>query len=236
MSATARKKGLGRVPASDAARCPFLRLHRHADQSTDKDTYARFSIAGEGYLDKYGIDDAVRDGATVPILYEGRKADWSINEAEIDILFDRWFVDLPDDKREELKRKGLTLATIAKHPERIRLIALDIWEHFKAVCQPDRYKAQVVAVDREAVVLYRAALAKVIAADLVKGGMDEEAAQAKADAMLACVYSKSQEDNKPSENAEVAALRASLRRITSMPRPRRQLKRRSRYAGPIRSC
>ncbi|WP_292068617.1 HsdR family type I site-specific deoxyribonuclease [Mesorhizobium sp.] len=44
-------------------------------KSTDKDTYARFSIAGEGYLDKYGIDDAVRDGATVPILYEGRKAD-----------------------------------------------------------------------------------------------------------------------------------------------------------------
>jgi type I restriction enzyme R subunit len=31
-------------------------------KSTDKDTYARFSIAGEGYLDKYGIDDAVRDG------------------------------------------------------------------------------------------------------------------------------------------------------------------------------
>ncbi|GMM62374.1 type I restriction endonuclease subunit R [Novosphingobium pituita] len=179
-------------------------------KSTDKDTYARFSIAGEGYLDKYGIDDAVRDGATVPILYEGRKADWSINEAEIDILFDRWFVDLPDDKREELKRKGLTLATIAKHPERVRLIALDIWEHFKAVCQPDRYKAQVVAVDRESVVLYRAALAKVIAADLVKGSMDNEAARAKADAMLACVYSKSQEDNKPSENAEVAALRAEL--------------------------
>lgn len=120
-------------------------------KSTDKDTYARFSVAGEGYLDKYGIDDAVRDGATVPILYEGRKTDWAINEAEIDILFDRWFVDLPDDKREELKRKGLTLATIAKHPERLRLIALDIWEHFKAVCQPDGFKAQVVVVDREAV-------------------------------------------------------------------------------------
>lgn len=180
-------------------------------KSTDKDTYARFSIAGEGYLDKYGIDDAVRDGATVPILYEGRKTDWAINEAEIDILFDRWFVDLADDKREELKRKGLTLATIAKHPERVRLIALDIWEHFKAVCQPDGFKAQIVAVDREAVILYRAALSAVIAADLVRGGMDAEAAEAKANAMIACVYSKSQEDDKPSENPEVAALRAELK-------------------------
>ena len=179
-------------------------------KSTDKDTYARFSVAGEGYLDKYGIDDAVRDGATVPILYEGRKADWSINEAEIDILFDRWFVDLPDDKREELKRKGLTLATIAKHPERIRLIAYDIWEHFKQVCQPDGFKAQIVVVDREAIVLYRAALSGVIAADLVKGGMEAEAAQAQADAMIACVFSKSQEDNKPSENPEVQALRDGL--------------------------
>jgi type I restriction enzyme R subunit len=179
-------------------------------KSTDKDTYARFSVAGEGYLDKYGIDDAVRDGATVPILYEGRKADWSINEAEIDILFDRWFVDLPDDKREELKRKGLTLATIAKHPERIRLIAYDIWEHFKQVCQPDGFKAQIVVVDREAVILYRAALSGVIAADLAKGGMEAEAAAAQADAMIACVFSKSQEDNKPSEIAEVQALRDGL--------------------------
>lgn len=180
-------------------------------KSTDKDTYARFSIAGEGYLDKYGIDDAVRDGATVPILYEGRKTDWAINEAEIDILFDRWFVDLPDDKREELKRKGLTLATIAKHPERVRLIALDIWEHFKAVCQPDGYKAQIVAVDREAVILYRAALSAVIAADLTRGGMDAAEAHAKADAMIACVYSKSQEDDKDSEQAHIQAVREGLR-------------------------
>lgn len=179
-------------------------------KSTDKDTYTHFSVAGEGYLDKYGIDDAVRDGATVPILYEGRKADWSINEAEIDILFDRWFVDLPDDKREELKRKGLTLATIAKHPERIRLIALDIWEHFKQVCQPDGFKAQIVVVDREAVILYRTALSGVIAADLAKKGMDAEAAQTQADAMIACVFSKSQEDNKPSEHPEVQALRDGL--------------------------
>ncbi|WP_299643011.1 DEAD/DEAH box helicase family protein [Devosia sp.] len=54
-------------------------------KKADKDTYARFSEPGETYLDKYGIDDAVRDGATVPILYEGRKTEWSIDETEIDI-------------------------------------------------------------------------------------------------------------------------------------------------------
>lgn len=179
-------------------------------KKADKDTYARFSEPNETYLDKYGIDDAVRDGATVPILYEGRKTDWAINEAEIDILFDRWFVDVPDDKREKLKKKGVSLAVIAKHPERIRLIAFDIWEHFKQVCRPDNYKAQIVAIDREAVVLYRTALRDVIAADLTKSGMADDEATAKADRMITCVYSKSQEDNKPSEDPEVAALRAEL--------------------------
>lgn len=180
-------------------------------KKADKDTYARFSGPGETYLDKYGIDDAVRDGATVPILYEGRKIEWSINEAEIDILFDRWFVDLTDDKRETLKQKGVSLALIAKHPERIRLIARDIWEHFKQTCRPDGFKAQIVAIDREAVVLYRAALAEVMATDLSKGGMAQAAAAAKADSMIACVFSKSQEDDKPSEDQDIEAVRAALR-------------------------
>ena len=180
-------------------------------KKADKDTYARFSESGETYLDKYGIDDAVRDGATVPILYEGRKTEWSINESEIDILFDRWFVDLSDEKRERLKQKGVSLALIAKHPERIRLIARDIWEHFKQTCRPDGFKAQIVAIDRESVVLYRAALADVIAADLIKDGMAEVDAAAKADRMIGCVFSKSQEDDKPSEDPDVEAVRAELR-------------------------
>ncbi|OMG54133.1 type I restriction endonuclease subunit R [Brevundimonas sp. ZS04] len=180
-------------------------------KKADKDTYARFSEPGETYLDKYGIDDAVRDGATVPILYEGRKTEWSINETEIDILFDRWFVDLSDEKREKLKQKGVSLALIAKHPERIRLIARDIWEHFKQTCRPDGFKAQIVAIDRESVVLYRLALAGVIAADLVKDGIAEADATAKAERMIACVFSKSQEDDKPSEDADIEAVRAELR-------------------------
>jgi type I restriction enzyme, R subunit len=205
-----QEKDLGAFLSATLPDARFFGFTGTPIKSTDKDTYARFSVEGEGYLDKYGIDDAVRDGATVPILYEGRKTDWSINESEIDILFDRWFVDLADGKREELKKKGVSLATLAKHPERVRLVAVDIWEHFKQVCQPDGFKAQIVVVDREAVVLYRGALAQVITAGLVKGGMDVAAATAKAESMVACVYSKSQEDNKPSEDTDVAATRAEL--------------------------
>lgn len=177
-------------------------------KSNDLDTYARFSPEGEGYLDKYGIDDAVRDGATVPILYEGRKTEWSIDEAKLDILFERGFIDLSDDKLQELKTRGPTFATLAKHPDRVALIAFDIWEHFKQVCQPDGFKAQVVVIDREAIVLMRDALAKVIAIELAKTGIVD--AEHQADAMIGCVFSRSQEDNKPSEDEHVAAVRAAL--------------------------
>lgn len=206
-----QEKDLGAFLQATLPNARFFGFTGTPIKKADKDTYARFSEPGETYLDKYGIDDAVRDGATVPILYEGRKTEWSINEAEIDILFDRWFVDLSDEKREKLKQKSVSLALIAKHPDRIRLIARDIWEHFKQTCRPDGFKAQIVAIDRESVVLYRGALADVIAADLAKDGVGEATAAAKADRMIACVFSKSQEDDKPSEDEDVEAVRNELR-------------------------
>ena len=179
-------------------------------KKNDKDTYANFGVIGEGYLDKYGIDDAVRDGATVPIHYTGRKTDWQIDEAKIDILFDQWFADLPDETIARIKERGVTLADLVKHPRRIELIAYDIWTHYKAYALPDGFKAQIVAIDREAVVLYKRAITTVIADDLMKDGMPEDEAMTQAAAAAACVYSRSQEDDKPSEDAHIQAVRKDL--------------------------
>jgi len=181
-------------------------------KKTDKNTYENFGVVGEGYLDKYGIDDAVADGATVPIHYTGRKTDWHIDEAEIDILFDQWFADLPDDQLEKLKRKGVQLSHIVKHPKRIELIAYDLWTHYKAYAKPDGFKAQIVAYDREAIILYKRALNAVIAADLQKGGMGAAEAEALADSYSVCVYSQSQEDDKPDEDDHVGDIRQDLQK------------------------
>lgn len=177
----------------------------------DKNTYENFGVPGEGYLDKYGIDDAVADGATVPIYYTGRKTDWHIDEAKIDILFDTWFAELDDDKLNEVKKRGLQIEDLVKHPRRIALIAYDIWTHFKAYAQPDGFKAQIVAIDREAVILYKQALTAVIAEDLQTQGLESAEALARADAMSACVYSINQEDSKPSEDAHKQAIRKELK-------------------------
>jgi type I restriction enzyme, R subunit len=179
-------------------------------KKNDKDTYQNFGVIGEGYLDKYGIDDAVIDGATVPIYYTSRKTDWQIDEAKIDSLFDTWFADLSDEKLAEIKERGVKVADLVKHPKRIELLAFDIWNHFKSYAKPDGFKAQLVAYDREAIVLYKRALDGVIADELVRGGMSREAAVEAATAMSACVYSQSQEDDKPSEDPYKNAVRKDL--------------------------
>lgn len=180
-------------------------------KKNDKDTYQNFGIEGEGYLDKYGIDDAVADGATVPIYFTSRKTDWHIDEGKLDILFDQWFGNLPEEQLEKTKKKGITLATIIKHPQRVELIAYDIWTHFKQYAIPDGLKAQIVGFDREAVVLYKQALDKIIAEDFHKQGISIEKAESMAFEMSACVYSDSQEDDKPSEDPHVSKIRSLLK-------------------------
>ena len=181
-------------------------------KQNDRDTYANFSEGTEGYLDKYGIDDAVADGATVPIFYTGRKTEWQIDPEKLDILFDQWFTHKSDEIIHRLKQQGVTIADLAKHPKRIELIAYDIWTHFREYIQPDGMKAQIVAVDREAIILYKRALDKVITEHLMSGGMPEVEAREKADSMSACVYSSSQEDNKTSEDEYLYDIRQDLQR------------------------
>ncbi|MDZ7778958.1 MAG: type I restriction endonuclease subunit R [Gemmatimonadota bacterium] len=179
----------------------------------DLDTFRNFSPEGEAYLDRYSIDDAVADGATVPIRYTSRKAEWHIDPAEIDILFDNWFADEPEDVVEALKERGVTIAELAKHPRRVELIAFDLWQHFKGHAMPDGYKAQIVAIDREAVILYKRALDRLIAKELVRDeGLDEAEALERAEAMSVPVYSSNQDDAKPSDDARVNELRADLRK------------------------
>ena len=176
----------------------------------DKDTYVNFGVDGESYLDKYSVDDSVRDNATVPIRYTSRKAEWQIDEARIDVLFDSLFADLSDKKREEIKARGVQLADLVHHPKRVELIAFDVWNHFKGYAMPDGFKAQLVAYDREAVVLYKKALDALIASEYEKKGLSAEDALQKADDVSACVYSKSQEDDKPSEDGYRSMVRECL--------------------------
>jgi type I restriction enzyme R subunit len=107
------------------------------------------------YIDTYTIEQAVADGATVPIFYEGRLPELRIIGNTLDAVFDRVFADRSDEEREAIKKKYATEASIAGAPKRVEAICLDLIEHFTRYIQPGGFKAQIVACSREVACLYR---------------------------------------------------------------------------------
>ncbi|MDM8535946.1 type I restriction endonuclease subunit R [Desulfobacterales bacterium HSG17] len=179
-------------------------------KKTDKDTYRNFSPPGEAYLDKYSIDDAVADGATVPIFYTSRLVKFHVDTKTLDIKFDQAFAHLTEKQKTEIQKKDLKFKNILKHWDRVESIATDIWEHFKNSAKKDGYKAQIVAIDREGVILYKRALDKVIAKDFEKQGMSLDKAQAEAAACSVPVYSANRKDGDPSEDEYTNSIRKDL--------------------------
>jgi type I restriction enzyme, R subunit len=111
-----------------------------------------------GYIDTYTIEQAVADGATVPIFYESRLPELRILGNTLDAVFDRVFADRSDEEREAIKKKFANESSIAGAPKRVEAICLDIIEHYTKYIQPNGFKAQIVAVTRETAVLYKETL------------------------------------------------------------------------------
>jgi len=207
-----QEKDLGAYLEKTLPHACFIGFTGTPIQTTDKDTYQNFSLPGEDYLDRYSIDDAVADGATVPIRYTSRKAEWQVDEKKLDILFNNWFENEPEEIVHKIKARGVKVEDLVKHRQRIELLAYDIWAHFSCHAAPEGFKAQIVAIDREAIILYKRALDKIIAKSLTKQGFDLDTAKTWAEAMSIPIYSSNQEDAKPSEDKYIEALRQDLRK------------------------
>ncbi|MGH4119837.1 type I restriction endonuclease subunit R [Clostridium sp.] len=122
----------------------------------DKSTKRTFG----SYIDKYGIKESVNDGATVKIVYEGRKPELQIKGDNLEELFDEAFEGRSEDEREAIKKRYASKRLIIESTERIEDIAKDILQHYKEQIYPNGFKAQVVCISREACVKYYNALTK----------------------------------------------------------------------------
>ena len=130
------------------------------------------------YIDTYTIEQAVADGATVPIFYESRLPELRILGSNLDALFDRVFADRSEEEREAIKAKYAKELVVAGAPKRIETICLDLLDHYTKYIQPNGFKAQVVGCTREAAVVYKETLDKLNApqsAILISGSNDDEA-------------------------------------------------------------
>ena len=115
-------------------------------------------IFGE-FIDRYTIKEAEADGATVPVLYEGRTANGAIKDgASLDELFEDLFRQHTPEELEAIKKKYATKGHIFDAPALIADKARDIIRHYVTNILPNGYKAQVVAYSRLAAIRYFSAL------------------------------------------------------------------------------
>ncbi|MGE6690281.1 type I restriction endonuclease subunit R [Stutzerimonas stutzeri] len=111
------------------------------------------------FIDKYTIKEAEADGATVPVLYEGRTAQGAVKDgASLDELFEDLFREHSQDELELIKKKYATKGHIFDAPALINEKARDILRHYVTNILPNGYKAQVVAYSRIAAIRYFHAL------------------------------------------------------------------------------
>jgi type I restriction enzyme, R subunit len=126
-------------------------------------THQEFGIKNEEgqfeyYLDKYGIKDAIDDGATVAIRYTFGPQKWFLDKDKLKAGYAEITAELTEDERRLVERRVQPWKVFLKHPDRISVLAKDIAQDFKSVVEPQGFKAQVVACDKEACVRYYDAL------------------------------------------------------------------------------
>ncbi|MEW8693425.1 MAG: type I restriction endonuclease subunit R, partial [Candidatus Thiodiazotropha endolucinida] len=126
----------------------------------DKDTRAVFG----DYVSIYDIQDAVDDGATVPIYYESRLAKLDIKQAEIEALNDEVEEVIEGEEdiaiREKTKSKWAALEKLVGSGPRIEQVAEDLVTHFEKRSASMPGKGMIVTMSREICVdMYNAIVA-----------------------------------------------------------------------------
>jgi len=122
----------------------------------EKSTAQKFG----GYIGlPYTVLDAVADGAVVPLLYEGRHNQMTLNEDPINRFFDKVSEPLSDYGKTALKRKFNTVDQLNMAVQIVYARAWDISEHYSDFFQTnnDKYKpkAQLVAPRVKTALLYK---------------------------------------------------------------------------------
>lgn len=119
----------------------------------------------ELYLDKYSIQDAIEDGATKPVHYTFGPMEYFLDKEKLAEGYAEITAELDDDEKRLVEHRVQPWKQFLKKQERIETIAKDIAEDFKEQVEPEGFKAQVVACDKEACVLYYKELLKYFTAD-----------------------------------------------------------------------
>ncbi len=143
----------------NAARIAFTGRPLITERHGEKKTHKRF---GE-YIDTYRLMDAVGDGTTLQILYEGRTADAALDDKQgFETQFENLFQDRTPQELLAIKKKYGATGDLLEAEGRIKAIAQDMVRHYLEHIFPNGFKAQVVCHSKLAAVRYQKAITQVL--------------------------------------------------------------------------
>ncbi|MBO2465047.1 type I restriction endonuclease subunit R [Actinomadura violacea] len=134
---------------------------------TDRNTFRNFGAQEDPgrYLDRYPQSESIADDATLPIHFEPRGTEFTLDPEEIDREFDRLAGTLNEEETKLLTKRTVRMERLFKSSERIRLVCADVVRHFTEHVAAKGFKAQVVVYDKETCGLYKAELDRLIGED-----------------------------------------------------------------------
>ncbi len=143
------KYGLARALRDALPKATFVAFTGTPISQDDRDTQAVFG----NHVSIYDIQQAVEDGATVPIYYESRLAKLALKEGALPTV-DEKVDELFDDEdhipaAERAKSRWAALAAIVGAEPRLRQVAADLVAHYEQRCKTQPGKAMVVAMGRD---------------------------------------------------------------------------------------
>jgi type I restriction enzyme, R subunit len=123
---------------------------------TDRHKNKTVEIFGGEYIDTYKAKDSVADGATLQILYLGRKNKFGITlKEEFNADFDETFKKKSKKEIEAIKKKYGSYFDFLESDNHIKDVAYDIVNHYSSEILKNGFKGQVVCVSKNATAKYK---------------------------------------------------------------------------------
>jgi len=137
----------------------------------DKSTAARFG----GIIDTYTVDQAVKDKAVVPLLYEGRLARQEVHASPLDVFFEMISEPLTEYQKADFKKKFSRADQLNRAEQKIYAIAWNLSRHFRDNWQGTPFKAQLVCDKKVSAIRYKEFLDEIgiVSSEVLISPLDE---------------------------------------------------------------
>ena len=116
----------------------------------DRNIFDKFG----GLIHKYSLDDALRDKAIVPLIYEGKMVDQEVSKEAIDMRLDMLTRNLTSEQKNEVMRKWSRFEKVASSEQRLELIAWDIAKNYNETLKGTGFNAMLACNKKVEAVKY----------------------------------------------------------------------------------